>query len=68
MFLILVSDSVFRGIEMAANVVCANCTLRIPYVVCRTCYKQYDIDAEKCPKCGEANLHLCPRCWTSFKI
>ncbi|MCQ2084511.1 MAG: hypothetical protein MJZ21_00005 [archaeon] len=53
---------------MAATVVCENCTLKVSYVVCRSCYKQYKIDAEKCPQCGGENLHLCPRCWTTFKL
>ncbi|AMH94171.1 MAG: hypothetical protein VZQ26_01675 [Methanomethylophilus sp.] len=53
---------------MAATALCENCTLNIHYVVCRTCYKQYDIDAKNCPKCGEPNYQLCPRCWTSFKL
>lgn len=64
----MVRYSVIRGIKMAASVVCANCTLKVPYVVCRSCYKQYNIDAEQCPQCGEQNLHLCPRCWTTFKL
>ena len=53
---------------MVATAVCQNCTLKIRYVVCRACYKQYNIDEEVCPKCGDVNLHLCPRCWTSFKL
>ena len=62
------SHSESRGIKMAATALCDNCTLNIHYVVCRTCFKQYAIDAEKCPKCGEPNYHQCPRCWTSFKL
>lgn len=53
---------------MVATVVCSNCTLKVRYVVCRACYTQYNIDADKCPKCGEPNLRLCPRCWTHFDL
>lgn len=53
---------------MTVSTVCSNCTLRITHVICRSCFKSYNIDAERCPKCGEPNLQLCTRCWTHFQL